>query len=403
MWAGNRCPGSIPRIEGLGSEHTFESQDCLFKCKSQCVPASVLIHIANRSNTEKHVGDYVSATSLLGCQRATWLERTKEYYQEPPVSWYSVRGTLLHTILENPDFSGLVNDMGQYVMRLIDRGTVPGEVQKIWMDLEGDLLSLAKLLPEPYRVPDWQSEVEFALPLGIIAGKEREVHGTIDVFRPESGEIIDYKTLGDKALPYIGKFGPKETHELQFNIYRLLVERGYPIKNKENYTPIKINRIRAFYLSMMGIAGTGSNMTERTTWLTSEPKTYSTETSREVVDERDDVVLKRGKRKGSDNPDDYTLSHKKKYHIVYSIPEVKLMDLDKVSEFVRERSTILFRAFEENVVPPLPSEEIMLWKCLDFCPVRNYCDVICEERGEKRATRNSEENSVLIESQDYAL
>jgi hypothetical protein len=396
-WVGNVCPGQIPRIEGINAFHTFESQDCIFKCKRQCVPASVLVHIANKAENEKHIGDYVSATSLLGCQRALYLERTKDWYQEPAISWYSVRGTLLHTILENPDFVGLVNGMGEYILRLIDKGKINEDVQKLWMDLEGDLLALNKLLPDQYSVPDWQSEVEFELPLGIIDGKERSVRGTIDVLRELSCEILDYKTVGDRNLPYIAKFGPKPEHTMQFNIYRLLAERGYPVKNKENYVPFKVKRIRAFYLSMMAIVGTGSNMIEKTTWLTTEPKSYSTEISREVVNERDDVVLKRGKRKGTDNPEDYQLSHKKKYHIVYAVPEVELLDLDKVMEFVVEKATILFRAFDQGIIPPLPSPEIQLWKCDSYCPVKKYCDEICAQRGEERVKAEVETTDIPVE------
>ena len=390
MWIGNKCPG-------LEEYHTFESKFCLQECKKQCVPASVLVHIANRSFVEKHIGKYVSATALLGCLRSLYLERTEEWFQEPPISWYSVRGTLLHAILENPDFTGIVNSMGEYVMRLIDRGIVNEEVQKVWFDLEGDLVKLASILPRPYVTPDWWPETEFEMPLGIIDGQERFLKGTIDVLRPLAGEINDYKTLGDKSIPYIAKNGSKPEHQMQFNIYRLLVEKGWPVGKKDTYKPFIVNKIRAYYLSMMQIVGTGTSTTETTAWVKNEPKKYDTEVSREVVNERQDLVLKRGKRKGTDNPDDYELVDKKKYRLTYAVPEVPLMDLNEVYRFVVDRATILFRAFDKGIMPPLPSREMMLWKCDSYCPVRSFCDKICLERGEERAKKDDGETELTTE------
>ena len=354
-------------------------------CDHQCVPASVLVHIANKAFVEKHIGTYISATALLGCLRALYLERTEDWYQEPSTSWYSVRGTLLHAILENPDFGGLVHDMSGYVQRLIDKGLASAEVGQLWLTLESDLLAMASMLPKPYHVPDWESEREFEMSLGVIDGQERFLKGTIDVLRPLLGEIIDYKTVGDKSLPYIGKFGAKAEHEIQFNIYRLLVERGYPIDQKDTYKPIKVNKIRAYYMSMMQVIGTGSNMTETTPWAVSDPKTYGNEINREIANERQDLVMKRGKRKSSNNPEDYELSTKRKYHLTYAIPDVKLLDLDDVFKFVVERATILFRAFDKGIMPPLPSVEMMLWRCDSYCPVKSFCDKVCAKQGEVRA------------------
>ena len=393
-WCGNKCPG-------INEFHTFESKHCLLKCDHQCVPASVLVHIANKAFVEKHIGTYISATALLGCLRALYLERTEDWYQEPSTSWYSVRGTLLHAILENPDFGGLVRDMSGYVQRLIDKGLVGSELGQLWLTMESDLLAVASMLPKPYHGPDWESEVEFEMPLGVIDGQERFLKGTIDVLRRVAGEIIDYKTVGDKSLPYIGKFGAKAEHEIQFNIYRLLVERGYPIdkqgKRIPGYVPFEVKKIRAYYMSMMQVIGTGSNMTETTPWAVSEPKTYSNEISREIANEREDLVVKRGKRKGSNNPEDYVLSTKRKYHLTYAIPDVKLMDLDVVLKFVIERATILFRAFDKGIIPPLPPVEMQLWKCDSYCPVKSFCDKICAERGEERAKLETASDDILIE------
>jgi hypothetical protein len=237
------------------------------------------------------------------------------------------------------------------------------------------------------------------LPLGNIDGQERFVRGTIDVLRAELGEIIDYKTVGDKSLPYIGKYGAKPEHIQQFNIYRLLVERGYPVDEKRRATwkSIKISKISAYYMSMMEVVGTGANMVETTPWLVKEPKKLGAEISREVVNERDDLVTKRGKHKGSNNPEDYQISHKKKYHLTYRVPNVPLLDLDEVFKFVIEKAAILFRAFDYGIVPPLPPVEMQLWKCDSYCPVRDFCDEICKKRGEVRAKQEEENDEIPVE------
>jgi hypothetical protein len=150
-------------------------------------------------------------------------------------------------------------------------------------------------------------------------------------------------------------------------------------------------------MSIMEVVGTGTNMVEITPWLATEPKTLGTEIARVVVNERDDVVTKRGKRKGSNNPEDYQISHKKKYHLTYQIPNVPFLDLDEVFKFVVENATILFRAFDHGEMPGLPPVDLQLWKCDSYCPVRNYCDEICKERGETRAKREEENTEIPVE------
>jgi hypothetical protein len=235
--------------------------------------------------------------------------------------------------------------------------------------------------------------------LGIINGKERSLKGTVDVLRRLSGEIYDYKTVGDKSLPYIGKFGAKPEHIMQFNIYRLMAMKGFPVGQKETYKAVDVKRIRAYYMSMMQVIGTGTSMVEVTPWLGSEPKSYGTEVSRSVVNERDDVVVKRGKRRGSDSPDDYQISHKQRWRVTYAIPEIPLMPLDDVMNFVVEKATILFKAFDEGVIPPLPPTEMQLWRCDSYCPVKSFCDTICAERGEVRAKAESETTDVPVEGE----
>jgi hypothetical protein len=193
---GNKCPG-------VNEYHTFESGFCLKSCEHQCVPASVLVHIENQRRVDKHQGAYLSVTSLLGCLRQLYLERTIDYYVEPPNSWWSLRGSILHRLLENPGLVSQIEDMKAEVYRLLKRGEGNREdVLARWMDIEAKLLDLANILPK-YEIPNWKSETEYEYPIGEIDGEMYYLRGTIDVLRAETGELYDYKTIGDKGLGII--------------------------------------------------------------------------------------------------------------------------------------------------------------------------------------------------------
>lgn len=377
---GNRCPGLI-------ESHRFDTGYCLEECPNQCVPASILVHIAHKQMVDKHFGDYVSVTSLLGCLRQLYMERTIDYFVEPPKQWWSIRGTLLHSILENPGFDAQVEDMRRFVYGLFRDGTPAEEIEQRWIEIEAKLLDLAALLPKR-TIPNWQSETEYEYPLGVIGGKERFLRGTIDVLRPETGELLDYKTIGDKGLGVI-KRGAKDDHVLQFNMYRLLVERGYPVGERATYTPITINQITAFYLTMMQVVGTGRVMEETTDWRVSDPTPEDGVrwlNDPEILSQKEEMKCKKGKRKNSTNPEDFELQTYKKFRMTYAIPDVPLMDLDEVERFVRSKAPILFDAFEHGTMPPMCAPEMRAWKCTNYCPdeIRHACDHYNESVGEKR-------------------
>lgn len=377
---GNKCPG-------LDEYHTFESGHCLQKCAHQCMPASVLVHIENRTRHDKHVGQYISVTSLLGCLRQLYGERTMDYYIEPRKSWYSLRGTLLHNILEKPGFAAQVEDMRRYVYRLFKSGEISREdLEGRWVEIEASLLDFAQHIPVA-NIPNWQSEVEYEMPLGVVNGKQRFLRGTIDVFRPETGELYDYKTIGDRGLSII-KNGPKEDHVKQFNIYRLLVERGYPVgMSYETYKPTQIQKIVAFYMTMMQVVATGSLMDESTGWLKNGPSFHQNQVGDPlIIGEKTDLVLKRGKRRETAQPEDYELSEKRRFKVTYAIPEVPFMNLDELEDFVREKAAILIDAFDNGTMPPMCGPEMRQWKCDGFCPdtIRNWCDAYNETVGESR-------------------
>ncbi len=347
----------------------------------------------------------------MGCLRSLYLERKIDYFVEPRKQWYSIRGTLLHAILENPGFAAQIDDMRRYVYSLFKTGEASREdLEQRWIAIEAQLADFANLLPKR-DLPNWQSETEYELPIYWMCrdcrhtfGTGREelatcpacgsanivrkyIRGTIDVLRPETGELLDYKTIGDKGLGVIIK-GAKPDHIMQFNMYRLLVERGYPVGEKDTYTPIKIKKITSYYLTMMDIVTTGGLLSQDTDWLVADgdaAKRYENGLSDngativgfpEVIGEKEQFKTKKGKRKDSVNPDDFELQIYRKFRVTYAIPEVPLMNLDEVEQFIREKSPVLFNAFEHGLMPDMCSKEMREWKCESYCPdqIRHACD-----------------------------
>jgi hypothetical protein len=345
-----------------------------------------LVHIENQRRTDKHIGDYISVTSLLGCLRQLYLERTIDYYVEPPKSWWSLRGSILHRLLENPGLVSQIEDMRSEVYRLLKKGEGNrDDIEQRWIEIEAKLFDLAELLPK-YEIPNWQAETEYEYPIGEIDGKMRYLRGTIDVLRPESGEMYDYKTIGDKGLGII-KDGAKKDHIMQFNMYRFLVERGYPVGQRETYKPIKIDKIVAFYMTMMQVVKTGGLLTENTDWRVSDPTTHPNMVGEPyVLGENEKMVLKKGKRHATATPDDYELKTYRKFKLTYAVPDVPLLPLDEIEEFVLKTVPILVRAFNNGEMPPMCPPEMRLWKCDGYCPdqVREACDKYNLTTGEKR-------------------
>jgi hypothetical protein len=371
---GNKCPG-------IQEYHSFDSGHCLNACDHQCVPASVLVHIQTKTRRDKHVGEYLSVTSLLGCLRQLYLERTLDYFVEPPKQWWSLRGKILHHLLENP----------------------------------GDL-----------HIPNWESETEYEWPTGVLLCEdcgyvweetmhkhivcpkcatilpritEVKLRGTIDVLRPQTGEMLDYKTIGDNGLAYI-KNGAKPDHVMQFNMYRLMVERGYPVGKKDTYQPIEVKKIVAYYMTMMQIVRTGALLPEITDWRVSTPPAHQNMAGDpEIIASKQYMKLKRGKRKENAEPDDYELQESKKFRCVYSVPDVPLLPLDDVANFVRKTIPILVEAFRFGKMPPMCPPEMRLWKCDSYCPdqIRAACDGYNLTTGEKRVVEVENTGEIPLE------
>lgn len=360
---GNKCPG-------INEYHTFESGHCLTTCDHQCVPASVLVHIQAAHRRDKHKGRYLSVTALLGCLRALYLERTIDYFVEPPKQWWSLRGKILHALLEDPGEQHIPNWQPE---------TEYEWFTGLYWNAE------AKTITE---VPEWPDSEPIIL------------YGTVDVLRPETGEMYDYKTIGDNGLAYI-KEGAKPDHIKQFNIYRLMVERGRPRHSKEPYVPVKIKSIVAFYMTMMQVIRTGGILVENSIWRESEPPDHPYMAGRpEVIGEREHMALKRGKRKATATPEDYDLKIQKKFRISYAVPDVPLLDLDELTNFIRTNTKLLVRAFELGEMPPMCPPEMRAWKCDGYCPdqIRNACDAHNAVTGEKRIVEVEEPQGIPSES-----
>jgi hypothetical protein len=153
------------------------------------------------------------------------------------------------------------------------------------------------------------------------------------------------------------------------------VEKGRPVGVKpEDYQPVEIEKITAYYMTMMEIVQTGGLLDVTTGYQVKEPDDgYLT---KQIIAERDDIVTKKGKRKDSINPLDKELSHKVKYRLTYAIPDVKLMPLEQVEEFIRRKAQVLIDAFQQNKMPDMCSPETREWKCDTYCAdaIRTACD-----------------------------
>jgi hypothetical protein len=414
---GFKCPGGVNPNGGSIFEQTFDSNYCIDACEHQCVPASVLVHIQSKLQRDKHKGWYISVTSLLGCLRQLYLERSVDYFVEPPKNWYMLRGAILHHLLENPGIESMIEDLVKEVWRRVEaHPTNQTHVNVILQEALEALNKLAALLPRK-EIPNWESETEYEFDTGlrvnhdgaiftiseleevVYAGelKPLMLRGTIDVLRPETGEIYDYKTIGDRGLSVI-KDGAKKDHIMQFNLYRLLVERGNPV-GKSDYKPIEIKKITAFYMTMMQVVRTGGLMIENTPWRISDPTPHPNLTAT-LITEKIEPKLKRGKSKLSVDPDDYNLINNKRFKLTYAIPDVPLLDLDECTKFVQTNVPILYNGFVNKQMPPMCDPKDRLWRCDNYCPdaVRNACDAHNLITGEVREVPVAEtDKEILVE------
>jgi hypothetical protein len=176
--------------------------ECL-ACERECFDLEIREALFERERywqAIEHTGDRISVTALLGCLRATYLERITDFSATPESKWWSLRGELIHRLVERPDMDNPY--LRRSEMRL--RAAVNGYV----------------------------------------------VSGQLDNYKLrflEQGILKDWKSVGDTGLHYIVYDGAKEDHIWQTNIYAWIArENGY-----------RVDRIEIAYLSLMQVVKTG--------------------------------------------------------------------------------------------------------------------------------------------------
>ena len=170
---------------------------CTRECLDLEVREALFDHEANQDPS--HTGSNISVTALLGCLRANYLERITPYAATPESRWYSLRGDLIHRLLERNN---------------------------------GDSTRLC--------------ETTLEATLGGV-----KLTGRIDAYQQtflRRGILKDWKSIGDNGLQYIVYEGAKQDHIWQTNIYAWLArQNGYPVTS-----------IQIAYLSLMQIVKTGT-------------------------------------------------------------------------------------------------------------------------------------------------
>ena len=150
-----------------------ECQQC-----GECIPRFLSKSIQHITSHDYHQGDVITATSMLGCLRETYLQRKYGYYSPVQSIFYSWRGTLAHSIFETTELS------------------------------------------------NWLAEERYERELdGII------ISGQIDGYDQVIQRLYDIKTIKDVGLSYVIKSGAKDDHIMQASIYRWLCP--FPIKDAQ--------------------------------------------------------------------------------------------------------------------------------------------------------------------------
>lgn len=151
------------------------------------------------------------------------------------------------------------------------------------------------------------------------------VSGQIDLYDKEERKLIDYKSIGDNGLAFVLD-GAKPEHITQTNIYKFLLEKhGYPV-----------NEIVITYFSLMDVINTGRSNTIR---------------------QRGNATIER------------------------NIPPIPVGSNEYIQAFIERQSSILYKAFTYDEMPPICDEKQRDWKCGTLKdPHKGYCS--CKEHCE---------------------
>ncbi len=177
------CP---PHGEEPGRNNSFDY--CIHDCQKRCVTPPVLEALRTLEEENYHKGKRISVTMLTGgCKRQTVLERTEPFYLIPHKKLPTVRGTLIHALIEK------------------------GSQQ---LKKEGWLLEHSMELPVTTKSGSWT------------------LTGTMDIGDVKNSEITDVKTLQEYALMKLvsgtndGEYSDHipDYYTKQANIYRYMAK-----------------------------------------------------------------------------------------------------------------------------------------------------------------------------------
>jgi hypothetical protein len=158
----------------------IDIESCLTKCNDRCTPYPVAYRIIDDIINGFHQGSILTVTSLIGCLRCTYLERTTDFHSRYSNLWYSSRGTWMHATLESIRYD-----------------------------------------------PRWLVEKRLYSKFNNI-----ELSGQIDAHYIPDALLLDYKSIKDDGLLYVKKNGPKPDHIKQVSTYKCMLEdEGYKVKH----------------------------------------------------------------------------------------------------------------------------------------------------------------------------
>lgn len=234
-WA---CPEGKPTY---GEAH--EPAYCITTCEDKCASPFLIAALTSSVRSNHHRGKYISATSLSGCNRKLFLERTVDYADYMKNSFYSYRGTVMHQVVEDASTFevdgvtlgglGYLTEWRMLIGFCFQHGgfTVPDNVspfdEKTW-----DKVTCPGCRHS--RVP--HSKREWFLLGGTLDGLEPIWKDYDKSTRVLPSILWDLKTMQEYAVNYFIKGDTKNTyhrhvkdsHYLQAQVYKYLAERSTP-------------------------------------------------------------------------------------------------------------------------------------------------------------------------------
>jgi hypothetical protein len=267
------CPPGKPTF---GEAH--EPEHCITACEQKCMSPFLMAAIVSSNQKNHHRGRYLSATSLSGCVRKLALERTVDYAEYYSNLYYSFRGTITHTVVEN----AATVDLGGG-KSLEDLGFVSEWRMQVGFCFEHNGFELPPNV-DPSDLATWAQVSCPGCDAAGIAPRDQTwiiLGGTLDGAEPlwqrfdEATGVLycnlhDVKTMQEYAVGYMIKGDPdntlhpqvKDAYVKQANVYKYLAERSVPPEalRKRGVKRIKFvtSHIQAFAMGQAPWTGAGT-------------------------------------------------------------------------------------------------------------------------------------------------